>query len=211
MNDSTANAHHGAAHASMNVFNQVPGQIDGSLDFDGGDDEVSTASTTALDNAPAVTLEAWVKADSQSEWASVIQKRSNASSLVPVTIGVRASGVPRFGVWTATFTPIDSASALSNVWTHLVGVYDGNDLRLYRNGSLDAGPTSKTGNLVAATRPFYIGRNPFDAVTFTGGIDEVRVSDSARSADWIAAQYKSMTDTFIKWSPRIVSWREVEP
>ncbi len=211
VNDSTANAHHGAAHSSMNVLDQVPGQIDGSLDFDGGDDEVSTASTTALDNAAAVTLEAWVKTGLQNEWACVVQKRSNATSVVPVALEVRASAVPRFSVWTSAHTPLESGTPLSNVWTHLVGVYDGVDLRLYRNGSLDAGPISKTGNLVAATRPFYIGRNPYDAVTFTGGIDEVRVSNTARSADWVAAQHKSMADTFLPWKPKIIAWREVEP
>jgi hypothetical protein len=31
--------------------------------------------------------------------------------------------------------------------------------------------------------------------------DEVRVADAARSADWIAAQYDSMTDAFITFSP----------
>ena len=195
----------------MNVLDQVSGQIGGSLDFDGGDDEVSTASTTALDNAAAVTLEAWVKAGLQNEWAGVIQKRSDASSVIPAGIEVRASGVPRFSVWTSAQAPLESGTPLSNEWTHLVGVYDGSDLWLYRNGSLDAGPTSTTGNIVAASRPFYIGRNPWDSATFTEGIDEVRVSDTARSADWVAAQYESMTDVFIIRKPRIISWQEVEP
>ncbi|MFQ5553113.1 MAG: DUF2341 domain-containing protein [Thermoplasmata archaeon] len=181
--------------ANMDAADQVDGPVDGSLDFDGSNDEVSTAATTELDNAPAVTLEAWVKAGSQTEWASIVQKRNTTSTLVPSGLSVRASGVPRFSAWTSAFSYIESTTPLGNVWTHLVGVYDGTDLRLYVNGTLDTGPTGKTGNLVAATRPFYLGRNPFDAVTFNGGIDEVRVSAFARSADWIQTQYNNQKDT----------------
>jgi hypothetical protein len=32
---------------------------------------------------------------------------------------------------------------------------------------------------------------------FDGSIDEVRVSNTAKSADWIEAQYESMSDSFI--------------
>ncbi len=36
--------------------------------------------------------------------------------------------------------------------------------------------------------------------TFDGVIDEVRLSDVIRSADWMAAQHLSMTDTFITYN-----------
>ena len=45
---------------------------------------------------------------------------------------------------------------------------------------------------------------------FDGIIDEVQVSSVARSADWITAQYKSTTDTFILRKPKIVRWRFCE-
>ncbi len=44
-----------------------------------------------------------------------------------------------------------------------------------------------------------------------GDIDEVRVASTARSADWIKAQHLSMTDAFIKWKLKIISWQEVDP
>lgn len=34
---------------------------------------------------------------------------------------------------------------------------------------------------------------------YNGLIDEVRISDTARSADWIAAQYLSTSDSFITY------------
>ncbi len=37
--------------------------------------------------------------------------------------------------------------------------------------------------------------------TFIGFIDEVRISDNARSPGWIAAQHKSMTDNFTTFGP----------
>ena len=46
---------------------------------------------------------------------------------------------------------------------------------------------------------------------FPGTIDEVRISNVVRSGDWITAQYKSITDTFIVWTPKIIRWTEVDP
>ena len=35
--------------------------------------------------------------------------------------------------------------------------------------------------------------------TWDGGVDEMRLSNTVRSADWIAAQYASMNDSFVSF------------
>ena len=68
----------------------------------------------------------------------------------------------------------------ANVWNHVVGVYDGNEIRLYVNGVL-AGSSAHTGDFVAANpnrrlaigRPNYTG--PPRPHAFTGRADEVRL------------------------------------
>lgn len=78
-----------------------------------------------------------------------------------------------------------------NKWTHLVGVYDGSNILLYRNGELIGGPTSITGSN-PTTQFGYFGRrigNSSDA--FAGKIDEARVYNRALSAGEVAALYKS--------------------
>ena len=44
--------------------------------------------------------------------------------------------------------------------------------------------------------PFHIGKS-WDPFNFNGAIDEVRVSSTARSADWIQAQYLAMSSAFV--------------
>jgi len=93
-----------------------------------------------------------------------------------------------------------------NTWVHIVGTYAWNGVnggtgRLYANGAEVNSQTNTDGRGVAnTTAPFYIGWDDSQTLGFEhfdGILDEVRVSDIVRSADWIAAQHLSMTDAFI--------------
>src|SRR6267142_3045725 len=78
-------------------------------------------------------------------------------------------------------------------WTHVVGTYDGSQLKIYFNGNLD-GQVSATGNIVATNQNVVIGADTAGGgENFNGSIDEVRISNSARSADWIATEYKNQS------------------
>jgi hypothetical protein len=50
MTDSTSNLNHGTSGGTMTAGDQVPGQIGGSLDFDGIDDLVNVGSAAVLDD-----------------------------------------------------------------------------------------------------------------------------------------------------------------
>ncbi|NIS80817.1 MAG: hypothetical protein GTO14_11540, partial [Anaerolineales bacterium] len=63
MKDSTANPHHGTSGGTMALADQVPGQIGGSLKFDGVDDLVNLGNSSDFDVAN-ITLTAWAKLDS---------------------------------------------------------------------------------------------------------------------------------------------------
>ncbi len=84
----------------------------------------------------------------------------------------------------------DSRIPLGN-WTHVVHTYHDGESKVYVNGVLD-GINLKQGpplNIKAPAR-LWIGGwyNHFD---FVGDIDEVRVSQVARSAEWIKLQYEN--------------------
>ncbi|MGH1345141.1 MAG: LamG domain-containing protein [Nannocystales bacterium] len=81
-------------------------------------------------------------------------------------------------------------------WTMLAGTYDGEQMRLFVDGDLiTSGNTLYTpgSNTNGSMR---VGR------WLRGGIDEVRISDVARSADWIRIQHASMTDTLLQYRSR---------
>jgi len=83
----------------------------------------------------------------------------------------------------------------TRAWSYVVFVADGQRLSVYRNGAL-VDSMANTGALAAtdvSSDYVGIGRDPFEGI-----VDEVRISASDRSPDWIRAQYRSMTRTFIR-------------
>lgn len=76
-------------------------------------------------------------------------------------------------------------------WTKLTVVYDGSQAQLYRDGNAEGAAQSVNDvniNLVNIGRTSN-GYGPLD-----GKMDEVRISSTARSADWIKASYLSESD-----------------
>jgi hypothetical protein len=77
-------------------------------------------------------------------------------------------------------------------WYYLTVTFDGDRLRMYRNTTLDLNsdqdnePTAQSGSISV-----NIARNPDGYGEFDGIIDEVRISDIALSADWIATEYNN--------------------
>ncbi len=93
---------------------------------------------------------------------------------------VRAVGGINSGVSSSVLLPTTDFS-------QLVGTYDGTTMRLYRDGQL-VDQENSTAEIPIAPGNFSLGcegGNPFEGI-----IDEFRVSDQARSADWVQAQYQ---------------------
>jgi len=75
-----------------------------------------------------------------------------------------------------------------NEWMHVVHTYGGGPRRIYINGQLDGEATTKLD--IKSPARLWIGGwyNNYD---FIGDIDEVRISQVARSADWVKLQYEN--------------------
>ncbi len=95
---------------------------------------------------------------------------------------------------------LDSATEMkahfTNNWVYVTFVFDNRTCSIYENGAL-----CKSGTTVAATDndyPLVFGNNTSIASgasgnqAWNGWIDEVRLLKSAKSADWIAAEYAAM-------------------
>ncbi len=78
-----------------------------------------------------------------------------------------------------------------NRWVHVVHTYTKGDSRLYVNGVLDTVRQSRATPL-SIQRParLWIG-GWYDNYDFVGDIDETRVSNVVRSADWVRLEYES--------------------
>ncbi len=193
--DSTGRGHDGTVTGAQ----VVSGTLGSAMGFTGIGDRVTFAGTT-LDQWDQGTLEMWIKPGYANGGALIgAQPRviDNAGSLMlgrfysdfgtlVMQIDVKWSGAQSY------LHP----AVPGNTWSHVAWVYDSTTLRVYRNGAqVDQEP---------------IGQHAFsNASALTIGdlsnaarmqIDELRISRTGFSADWIRMQHRSMSRSFVTFS-----------
>ena len=193
--DSTVNANDG----NIAVVNNVDGKIDGALELDGIVDRVIIPNSTSFNFTNALTLSIWFKPNILLTGvdAGLLSKWDNAFESWFVELG-RTGDDAR--VELAGTTPADWNVALP---TFLAGVdylfdltYDGITKKIYINGDLAASiPT--TGNIDITSLPVNIGQAMATGGIFhffPGVVDETRLSNIARSADYIKTRHNNEND-----------------
>ena len=136
------------------------------------------------------TVEAWVKAAPNQGTAPFIAKTEQSEFALNL-----ANDVPGFhcfigGKYVSAIA--DTNKVLSqDRWSHVAGVFDGKEMRLYVDGKI-AAKVPASGARATNVLPLYIGADP-DAKSnptqfFKGMVDEVRLSTNARyTADFAPA------------------------
>ena len=153
--------------------------------FDGVDDAVTLPSFGAFTSA---TASAWIKRSGANTSRETVlsYKELDYCGFVLSLNEDGKSQFPRFWVrvqpasGSASWQYAESTAAVTaNTWEHLAGTYDGETIRLYRNGSQVASKTAP-GTMVQCSRTSSVGsRASNDQHRFPGLIDEVRVFDHA--------------------------------
>jgi hypothetical protein len=190
--DSTANDNNGQAYGNLKM--NVTGKIDGASKFDGVNSYIDFGNGDSLKGMIALTIEAWVKPDLLPPGGTGIVAKWNswaAGSGGSYILWQGSAGTVGWGVITETSTAYfyNTSVLQPGQWYHLVGTYDGSQIRLYINGALAGTPTSITGSIASTNDPCYVGR--YTTPYFNGTIDEVRISNVSRSADWILTEYNN--------------------
>lgn len=178
------------------------GVIGGALDFSGANQYVDTGDTTHL---TTWTIEAWMNPDTAVAAGvmpqAVISRFENYMILWSCMGATFCSTVMYNG--SAGFTHNASYAATAGIWTYVVGRYNGTTLSAWSGGvQIDTETTSDT-PLATAGITAKIGTRQDLAGDFDGGIDEARISNIARSDDYIRGQHRSMTDTFVAFGPEL--------
>lgn len=82
----------------------------------------------------------------------------------------------------------------TGVWYHVAGRYNKSRLSTYVNAG-EYGWLSSTADMVTNTRGFVIAAAfTYGGIVFRGRMDEIRVSNKARSVAWIKASYRSQNN-----------------
>jgi len=198
--DSTSNGNTGTP---LNAPVQTTGYVDGSLSFNGTTQYATTPITAVYQQ---FTLSAWIKPSSVgSGWPNIMSKNSfYATSWTdwPVAFFCSAAGT---SAWIQISPGTDYSTSLlattptftPDQWHHVVVTYNGSTLRAYADGAYNQVTGSYT--LPSNSRNWAIGRAAFEYAggvgnsIYKGSMDEVRICNVARSADWILTEYRSQS------------------
>jgi hypothetical protein len=202
--DSTSNNNDGTKQGSS--ANQlISAKINGGQDFDGGNDYIDVCTN----NCPAslsisgnqYTLEAWARVPSGgvNNDKGLIDKRlsgnderyflgiadnSGGTDLINCRVTTDGSGHVRF----------DTAGVPLNVWAYIVCRYDGSLLNNQLQGWVDGvniANTDATGNILDTGSDDVILGKRYNSRYYEGDFDELRISNIARSNEYITTTYNN--------------------
>jgi Concanavalin A-like lectin/glucanases superfamily len=204
--DSTTNANNGTNHGAT----ATAGEVDGGAAFVSASSQyVDMGDPAAVDITGASTLSAWVNFTSLPA-ASVVLGRWNDADYgnAILQIGSALYSLVGFNAGSSTYVA-NVAFSSTSAWHHVVNVFiPSAGLYLYVDGELAASNTTGPPSAQSSGTThfeFGAGKGVVDAYFLNGLLDEARLSNIARSADWIRTEYRNQSapGTYISVGPRI--------
>jgi len=208
--DSTSNANNGGVAGATNAA----GQVNGAGSFNGSSNYISVPDTTSLSITGQLTMSAWVKPDALSQRQGIFEKYSATNNDRGYALDTGPyTGSPNVVPTGAVFTVSSAATPFTGAvkgtdgtfavgqWAYVTAVFSPSTfMKVFRNGSEQSLITSYANQdpptaINDNSRPLWIGDGEDDAVSpFDGTLDELRISATPRSADWIKFEYHNMAD-----------------
>ena len=148
-----------------------------SMYFDGNGDYLSIADDDAFNfGSGDFTMETWVYMTSQGSYNFLVGQYGSSSS-VSTTFWSIANGYNDcyFYYGSSSVRLSGTTSIPLNTWTHVAVAREGNTVRLFTNGQVDAS-SSFTQTLNNSTLDFTIGADSTAAYDFAGYMDDIRVT-----------------------------------
>jgi hypothetical protein len=208
--DSTSNDNTGE-HISSPLGS--PGKIGTAVNLEESDNNYILVSDSAtLDITGPITLSAWVNNEdsNQAAWETILSKGdAYALHTCGTPVSSCAQGTTADGFTFAMSGPTGTTNLGSDVapaaddWYYVVSTYDGTTQKIYVDGVLNQ-QQARSGSISTNSFGLAIGENLEQTGRYWDGlIDEIRISNSARSLEWIEAEFNNQNspDTFMTFGP----------
>jgi len=166
------------------------GEVGQAFSFDGTSGYVSIPDSPSLDIfVSSITVEAWIKVNqvtANSDWKGIVTKGNSSWRL-------QATSQAKTVTFSATgLSPNQDLKGSRNVndgqWHHVAGVYDGTNMFVYVDGTLDTSQPA-TGSISQNSSPEWIGATAQQSYFFNGMVDEASLYNRALTASEIQAIY----------------------
>jgi hypothetical protein len=176
----------------------------GSIVFDGVDDYADFGNGTSINIADSLTVNIWfyITGTSSVNYASIIQKRNNATSEANYGINfINNANFQWYYTSAAQYRVLGVSYAsyfTTNTWYNVCGTFKKNgsntDAVLYRNG-ISIASSTLTGNVVTNTSSMRIG-NLVNIEYFQGNVSNAQIYNRALSAQEVLQNYNALKRRF---------------
>lgn len=180
------------------------GIIGQALEFNGGDDYLNCGNSGSLDVTGDITIEAWIKPYSISDWRNIVFKGGDGSSDCNYQFAVvNWTGGGKVYINRLAFSSHNDDTGIGwdpwgsyndndidfGVWQHVAVTVTGDDITFYKNGQV-IGKRTKVNQLAGNDFNLSIGgRAGLPNQRFEGTIDEVRIYKEALTTGEIREHY----------------------
>jgi len=190
--DSTINHNDGTAY---NGVGKTTGKMDGADYFDGINDYVQVANSQSLNPSSALTIELWMNLSLTGDYINLVNKGTYGQYYL--RLGPDEGRI----YWYVKFSDGTVKSIEGNIgwarnkWHYIVATIDTSTqtISVYLDGIQKLTSTIPSGkSIIATTSPLLI--SDISQRRVKGLIDEIRISNTARSAAWIQTSYNNQKD-----------------
>jgi len=194
--ESTSNNNTGTAQANTNT-KTAAGEIDSALSFNGSSDYITVPNSSSLNiSGFQITISAWVNTTSLTDRQVIAAQSAAGNNTWMLELNPPDCGNGKINLYLNTSNSSEnhcSTMALATgTWYYVTAVYTGSNVLLYINGaSQDSYP--KTGAIMTNALPVILGDWISLNRKWSGMLEEVRVSNIARSNGWITTEYNNQS------------------
>ncbi len=193
--DSTVNGNDGTVNGGVTEVDGITGKA---LDLDGSSGYISVPSNSSLDITDTLSLEVWVKIEGGYR---ILTKQYDSNGNLPYHIDSANSHFRFLTYESGTQHYVSSEIAPTGSWQYIVATYDkslsSDNMKIYVDGLFEASSTYTDG-LSTNALELWMGR--YSTGYLKGTIDEVRISNIARSDAYISATHTAIVNTLLSFS-----------
>lgn len=198
LQDRSMSGAHATTSGAMTSGDSVAGKIATAVDFDGSND-AAVSSSLDLTSTNKVTVSYWYKpattggdkihveaSNDYNGQSTAFLVYHNGSNVLEASI----FGNVGYNAW------LTSSTMTAGTWYHAVVVLDkslaSTEARTYLNGASNGSTSINSNNTNSyGNHPIYLAARGTSSLFANVVMDEVRISDQARSAEWAEAEYAS--------------------
>ena len=197
--DSSGNNHHGVLVGDPQW---QPGQIESALLLAQVGDFVDCGNDPSFDIPESITVALWTKVQPSEpneecqiiigkgsrSWKILLDKQSDSFIFACAGVEVPGDLAPNIQADTYSTGLVSRKKDSNGYWHHIVGVYDGESMFLYVDGSLSVSAAA-SGTIDSNKDPLSIGADLWPYSKWKGLVDDVRIYNRALSSDEVCDLY----------------------